>query len=155
MQDEEYEQKMLEAFVGKEDKFLWYQNAFSKFNINGVDAIKWHWSWWGLFGGFIFLLYRKAYLASLALFMASITIGMFFPFSLIIAVLAGGYSTYFIYKAYKSQKQTIEAVIEDKEKRIETMKELGGYHQWVVWVYGIFTFVVMAVITTMVLQLSH
>ncbi len=138
MQNDNYEYKMLEAFVGKPERVLWYQNAFSKFQINGVDTMKWHWNWWGFFGGFLYLLYRKAYTPALILFLVSVTLGMIFPLGLIIAILAGGYSTYFVYKVYKVQKGTIENIINDEEKRIETMREIGGYHQWVIWIYGVF-----------------
>jgi hypothetical protein len=134
----EYTNKMIAAFVDKPEKTFWYQNAFSKFNVNGMDVMKWQWSWWAFGGGFLFLLYRKQYLASLILFIASVTIGMFPLMGLIIAILAGGYSPYFIYKGYKSKLGEIERQISDEDKRVETMAQIGGYHQWVIWVYVLF-----------------
>jgi len=134
----EYEDAMIEAFINKPEKTFWYQNAFSKFNINGIDSMKWVWSWWAFFGGWAFLLYRKQYIPALVLFVISI-LASIIPFGgLILAILAGGFSTYFIYKGYKHKKAEIEASIEDKEKRVETMRAVGGYNQWVVWVYAIF-----------------
>ncbi len=133
----EYSNRMIEAFIDKPEVSLWYQNAFATFNVNGVDAMKWKWSWWACFSGFLFLLYRKQYTASLFLFIASISIGLFFPFSIILMILSGGYSTYFIYKGYKKKLKEIEAIVPDEEKRIETMRAIGGYNQWVVWVYGV------------------
>lgn len=132
-----YEQKMLEAFVDKEDKTLWYQHSFSRFNVNGVDSMKWNWSWWAFGGGFLYLLYRKQYLASLVLFFISMTIGMIPFMGFFLAILAGGFSPYFVYKGYKSKLRDIESNIEDEQTRIATMREVGGYHQWVVWVYAI------------------
>ena len=38
----DYENRMIEAFVGKPEKYEWYKNAFEKFNVNGVDVMKWH-----------------------------------------------------------------------------------------------------------------
>ena len=145
-----YSKDMIEAFVAKPEKTFWYQNAFSKFNINGVDSMKWNWSWWAFFGGAGFLLYRKQYIPALILFVASIVLG-FIPFvPLIISILAGGYSTYFVYKGYKTKLGEVEANIDDEVKRVDTMKQIGGYHSWVVWVYSIFiAFVIVGVIATM------
>ena len=147
--EHEYSDKMIEAFIDKPEKTLWYRHAFSKFNVNGVDAMKWHWSWWAFFGSFFFLLYRKQYVPALVLFIASVTIGMVFPLSIVISILAGGYSTYFIYKGYKKQLLEVEANVEDVQKRVDTMREIAGFHQWVIWLYavisifffGTFTFV--------------
>jgi len=135
---EDYNKKMIDAFIAKPEKRLWYQMSFSKFNINGVDAMKWNWSWWGFFGGFLFLLYRKQYLASLIVFITSMTLGMIPFVGLIIAILVGGYGTYFIYKGYKNKLAEIESNIEDESTRVQTMAQIGGYHQWVVWLYFLF-----------------
>lgn len=133
--DSEYEAKMLEAFVAKPDrpeKGLWYANAFAKYDVNGVDAMRWNWSWWAFFGGIWFLIYRKAYAAAGGLFLIAIA-SSFIPFGgLVISILAGGYSTYFVYKTYKTKKLEIEAAEGDENRRIEMMQELGGYNQWVV-----------------------
>jgi hypothetical protein len=132
---EDYENKMIEAFINKDEKTLWYQDAFSKFNVNGVDVMRWNWSWWAFGTGFLFLLYRKQYLPSLVLFILSVTIGTLPFITLILMILSGGYAPYFIYKGYKQKKEEIEAKIDDEELRIQTMREVGGYHQWVVWLY--------------------
>jgi uncharacterized membrane-anchored protein len=153
MSDQAYENAMIEAFVNKPEKTLWYQNAFSKFNINGVDSMKWVWSWWALSGGWAFLLYRKQYLAAVVLFFIS-TIASFIPLlSLIVAIFTGGFSTFFIYKGYKQKKAEIEASIEDTQKRIETMREVGGYNQWVVWVYILFSLITMLIFAVLLAPL--
>ncbi len=135
---QEYNHKMIEAFVGKPEKTLWYEMSFQKYNINGIDTMKWNWSWWGFFGGFLFLLYRKQYLAALVVFIASMTLGMIPFMGLIIAILVGGYGTFFIYKGYKKRLHEIQSNIKDETLQIQTMREVGGYHQWVVWVYALF-----------------
>jgi hypothetical protein len=138
---------MLEAFVGKPEspeKGLWYANAFAKYEINGVDVIKWNWSWWAFFGGIWFLLYRKAYAAAGGLLLISI-VASIIPYSgIIISILAGGFSTYFVYKVYKTKKREIEARYMDDEQRIEMMKVVGGYNAWVAWVFPII--IVLAVL---------
>lgn len=138
MTKEEYNHAMIEAFVNKPEKVQWYELAFSKYNVNGMDNMQWVWSWWAFFGGWAFLLYRKQYLAALVLFIISL-LATVIPFGgLVVAILAGGYSTYFIYKGYKAKKAEIESNISDEQQRIETMQALGGYHQWVVWLYILF-----------------
>ncbi|QOP44919.1 hypothetical protein [Sulfurimonas paralvinellae] len=153
LSEKEYENAMIEAFIDKPEKTLWYQNAFSKFNVNGIDTMKWVWSWWAFFGGWAFLLYRKQYIPALVLFFVALFAGII-PFGgLIVAILAGGFSTYFVYKGYKHKKAEIEASIDDIQKRIETMRAVGGYNQWVIWVYAIFVallfFYIFSIIATM------
>ncbi len=126
---------MVEAFVDKPDVTQWYEEAFATYEHNGVESMRWYWSWWAFFGGFLFLLYRKQYVAALVLFLLS-TVASAIPFGgFIVMILSGGYATYFIYKGYKEKRAQIEAAIDDEAERIETMRRVGGYHQWVVWIY--------------------
>jgi len=149
----EYEKKMIEAFVNKPEKTLWYQNAFSKFDINGIDSMKWVWSWWAFGGGWAFLLYRKQYIPAIVLFILSVITGAI-PFaSILLMILSGGFSTYFVYKGYKNKKEEIESKIDDINKRIETMREVGGYNQWVVWVYALFSAFILLYIVAAVATL--
>ena len=133
-ENKNYEDKMLEAFIQKPDKIFWYKKAFKKFNFNGIDRMAWNWSWWAFFGSFWFLLYRKAYIPALVLFILNIISGIIPVIGpSIVGILAGGFSTYFIYKRYKELKEQIEAVEENEENRINAMLQMGGYHNWVVW----------------------
>jgi len=154
MQEAEYKDyynRMIEAFIDKPEKTLWYQNAFSKFNINGVDSMKWHWSWWAFGGGAGFLLYRKEYLAAFILFIGSFILGMI-PFAgLLIMILSGGLSTFFIYKGFKRKLAEVEQNVKDIETRISTMREIGGYHTWVIWVYGILSALLLSFVGSMLL----
>ena len=142
----EYENQMIEAFVNKPDKTFWYQNAFSQYQINGIDNMAWKWSWWAFFSGPLYLLYRKVYLEALVLLVVE-TLASFIPFvGLIVAIATGGYAPYLVYKKYKSQKQEIERTITDTQKRLETMRVLGGYNTWVIWVYALIATTVFLVI---------
>jgi len=150
MNEDEYSNKMIEAFVAKPEKTLWYENAFSKFDETNGDKISWYWSWWAFGGGFLYLLYRKAYIPSLVLLIVSLFIG-FIPFgSLVLAVLTGGFAPYFVYKDYKTKKRGIEKFAPNEEDRIKAMAKVGGYHQWVVWVYAIFTLLIVLYIASVV-----
>jgi len=145
---QEYHDKMIEAFIDKPSETLWYQNSFKKFTINGVDKLQWNWSWWAFGGGFLYLLYRKQYLPAIILFFASFMLSIIPFVSLILMVLSGGYASYFVYKGYKTKLQEIESAIDDEETRLTTMREIGGYNQWVVWVYSIFVLIIIAFFST-------
>ncbi len=153
---DDYENKMVEAFVNKPEVTLWYENAFRKYNVNGVEKLSWVWSWWAFFGGIFYLLYRKAYMPAFLLFVISI-LSSFVPFGgFIVWIGTGGLAPYYVYKTYLSQKNAIEAKMTDTSKRIETMRELGGYNNWAIWLavaihailwlsifYALFTFLPM------------
>lgn len=138
-----YEQKMIEAFVDKEEKTLWYQHAFSRYSINGIESLQWVWSWWAFFGGVFYLLYRKAYLAALGLFVLSFVASSVPLAGLIVWVLSGGYGVYFVRRVYLDRKREIEAHISVEDERIETMRRLGGCNNWVIWVYAAFVLLTM------------
>jgi len=128
----DYDYQMIEAYIDKPDVTIWYVNAFKHFNINGIDAIKWNWSWWAFFGNVFYLLYRKAYLPAGILFALNMMVG-FIPFGgLILWILAGGYSPFLVYKNYKQKKLEVERVVEDETKRLETMQLLGGTNEWAI-----------------------
>lgn len=130
----DYDYKMIEAYIDKPEVTQWYVNAFKKFNINGVDVMKWHWSWWAFFGNVFYLLYRKSYMAAGILFLLTLVAGII-PFGgPILWVLTGGYAPYFVYKTYKEKRLEVEANIHDEEKRLETMRFVGGYNDWAIWV---------------------
>ena len=145
---QEYSNKMIEAFVGKEEKTFWYQNAFSKYNINGIDTMQWNWSWWAFFTGWAFLLYRKQYAPAAILFIAQIVISSIIPFFgwLATSIVTGGYAAYFVYKGYKIKLNELENTIQDENVRVETMRIVGGYHSWVVWLYVIFTILMIVML---------
>ncbi len=146
----EHDYQMIEAYIDKPEVTEWYVNAFSKFNVNGVDVMRWHWSWWAFFGSVFYLLYRKAYLAAAILFILTIVSGVI-PFgSLILWILTGGYAPYFVYKTYKEKRVEVEAVIQDEAKRIETMRIVGGYNDWAIWVAVIVHILIWGAIFSMI-----
>ena len=128
-----YEAEMLEAFVGKPDepdRGLWYANAFAKYEEKGAEKVSWLWSWWAFGGGIWFLLYRKAYAAAGTLLLLSIA-SNFIPLGgVVVWILSGGFSMYFVFKTYKTRKREIETAEHDENRRIEMMSTIGGYNQW-------------------------
>ncbi len=143
MENEEYENKMLEAFIQKPEVFQWYKRAFSKYNINGIKRMAWVWSWWAFGGGIFYLLYRKTYLAALLIFLVSVITSKIPFIGILISIFLGGFGVYFVYLKYQKIKQDIETTIKDNEKRIETMQQLGGYNNWAIWIGGILSIIAM------------
>jgi len=130
---EDYDYKMIEAYIDKDDVTDWYVNAFKKFNVNGFEVLKWNWSWWAFFGNIFYLLYRKAYLASFVVLVLTFLVGAL-PFGhLILSILTGGFAPYFVYKTYKEKKDEVEKKLDDENQRIESIKALGGANEWALW----------------------
>jgi hypothetical protein len=149
----DYDNKMLEAFVNKPEVTQWYKYTFSRYSVNGVEKMAWAWSWWAFFGGIFYLLYRKAYMAALGLFVLT-SVSLAIPFGgLIVWILTGGLAPYFVYKVYRSKKAEIESTITDEQQRIETMRAVGGYNNWAIllavafhafmWIWVFFAFSTM------------
>jgi lipid-A-disaccharide synthase-like uncharacterized protein len=63
-----YEENMLGTFVGKPEKTPFYLDLYERATRSGAPKLCWKWSWWAFFGGALFLIYRKAYLAALIVF---------------------------------------------------------------------------------------
>jgi len=128
-----YEDRILAAFVGKPEKYFFYKRAFSKYNVNGIDHLKWVWSWWAFLGNWAFLVYRKTYLWAVIFFVLSLI-----PYVNIISLIVlGGTGIYFVYQKYKKLKFEIENTVQDEDERLKMMIELGGYNSWIAWVAGI------------------
>jgi hypothetical protein len=154
--DTGYSDAMIEAFIDKPSETLWYQNAFKIFDAKAQNSSdwQWHWSWWAFGTGFLFLLYRKQYIPSLILFLLS-SLMSFIPVigGILSMVLAGGYSSYFVYKGYKTKLQEVEKLTLDEAQRVEMMRELGGYHEWVIWLYIILTLLIGYYLLTTIISL--
>lgn len=141
--DEEYQ--MIEAYIDKPEVTDWYVNSFNRFSINGIDIVKWNWSWWAFFGGVFYLLYRKAYIPALIVFILNFLVGIV-PFGhLILWILTGGYAPYFVYKTYKEKRLEVVSAIEDKQKRLDTLRILGGTNEWALWIGVILSFIFWAI----------
>lgn len=156
--DENYEKEMIKAFVGKPnkpEKEIWYLDTFAKMdeNTKASKGMTWKWSWFSFFFGPFFLLYRKTYLEAILylviIFIAGALINFIFIiafinpqfskiFTLVFAVLIGGYGMHFIHKTYLKKKKKIEEDFKDSESRIEAMKKSGGYHNWAILLGVIF-----------------
>ncbi|MDR1451559.1 MAG: DUF2628 domain-containing protein [Helicobacteraceae bacterium] len=69
-----YDDKMLAAFVKKPAKTPFYRDLYERATSPGAPTLCWKWSWWAFFGGALFLLYRKTYLAALIVWAANLVL---------------------------------------------------------------------------------
>ena len=129
---DDYENKMIQAFIGKPDKVAYYSDAFKKFESHGFQ---WNWSWWGFFGSIFFLLYRKVYLVfgiMLLLIFANVVVSLGYDpkiyqvVNFVFSITLGGISPFLIFLRYKKRKSEIESKTSDLKERLGLMKEAGG-----------------------------
>jgi hypothetical protein len=75
---------------------------------------------------------------------------------IVVNILSGGYSSYFVYKIYESKKYEIEQSIDNNQKRIETMKIVGGFNSWVPWLAIVMATIILINLVLIVLpKFSH
>lgn len=133
------ESEAIKAYIGTPKSEEYYQKAFAKYSVAGVDQFAWNWSWWALGGGMFYLLYRKLYLEALGYFVLFMVIGAF-PFaSLLLWIASGGVLPYFVYKRYKKIKTQVEANLHSPQEQLAALEELGGVNRWAIWVAVVFT----------------
>ena len=114
-------------FLGQstKEKSEFYALAFEKFFKNGNQEnlkISIVWSWWGFFGVFFFLWYRKIYSRGILWL-------LFFVFLPVISNIAvGAFGMYFLAKRF-------EELLDKNDDEI--LKNKGGANKWVPWVFGV------------------
>ncbi len=135
----DYDVKMLDAYIQKPQKLEYYKNAFENIDNGKI----WNWSWWSFFFGSLFLLYRKAYLGAFAFFILSISVvvlqnaidigssntgssNVSFIILLLIWMAHGGLGLFFIYKKYIYIKTKIEKKFQSEANRVASMTKAGG-----------------------------
>ncbi len=128
------ESQAIEAYIGTEKTEDFYKEAFAKYAAVGVDQFQWHWSWWAMFGGIFYLLYRKLYLEALVYFIAFVTIGMIPFVGLILWIASGGVLPYFVYKRYKKTLAQAEENLGSAEEKLTALQTVGGVNTWAIWV---------------------
>jgi hypothetical protein len=133
------ESEAIKAYIGTEKTLAFYEEAFKKYSVAGVDQFAWHWSWWAFGGGMFYLLYRKLYLEALGYFILFMVVGAFPLISIVLWIISGGVLPYFVYKRYKKIKAQVETNLSDSQEQLSALRELGGVNKWAIWVAVIFT----------------
>ena len=155
-----YELEKFEAYIspngGDDETVLTYKKKFKPYNTNGVEKFAFNWSWSGFLLGFIFLFHRKAYKEAGIVFAGSFLLSLILPVvgPIISFVCMGVLSPYLLYKRFKSIESKIESTIDDREKRIESFKEMGGTNLLTSSVVMIVsTLVVLAIIVGIIMMI--
>jgi hypothetical protein len=154
--------ELVDAYFQTPAKNWFYQNAYNKMMMTGVFRFRWVWSWWAFFGTYLYLLYRKSYLAAIVLFLAYIPIGLMsdsvqveiailsFAYLFLVMLIPGGCSTYFVLKRFHDLIYQIESKPRDEQLMI--VRDYGGKNTWVVWVFSIWVISILFIIGFLVFQ---
>lgn len=132
-----YEEKIFEAYIGTPAKFSWYKKAFEYFGKK-EGKLSWYWNSWAMIGGFWYFLYRKQLKVALIILFVTLILGTFLPLFIflyalaLMAILLGGFGTWFVYKQYLEKCEELEAVLDEDEKRIMAMQQVGGINPWAI-----------------------
>lgn len=125
------------AFLAEEnntDTFRFYKNAFSKYNVNGVEKFALVWTWWGFFFSSLMLIYRRLYVEAVIWIVASSilagsTAGVL---GLLVLVAGGVLPPYLIYKKFMRIIRRCNELNMGYEQKIQTLKEAGGLSSLIV-----------------------
>ena len=128
------ENQAIEAYIDTPKTVDFYKKAFSQYTISGIEKFSWQWSWWAMFGGMFYLLYRKLYLEAFAYFLIFAIIGMIPVAGLILWILSGAVLPFLVYKRYKRIKAQVEENIPNESEQLNVLRELGGVNKWAIWV---------------------
>lgn len=110
------------------DTFRFYKEAFSKYNVNGVEKFALVWTWWGFFSGSLMLIYRRLYVEAVIWMVAfSILSGATAGVLGLLMFIAGGIvPPYLIYKKFMRIIKKCNELNMAYEQKIQTLKEAGG-----------------------------
>jgi len=145
-----YNQDMLEAFIGTPKEFDWYKKAFNHFDTNSKSH--WWWSSGAFIGGVWYFLYRKELKVALTILFIELMLGAILPIKIFIlvfisiSILIGGFGTSIIYKKYKRERNGIESMFKEVDKRIGVMKIIAGVNPVAYWA-GILSMISLILIT--------
>lgn len=124
----------VQSFVGTNTHY--YIRQFSKFTITGTEkfAVTWNWSCFGF--TFLWMLYRKMYVASVLTFFIFCVPGL----NILLHIVAGIVGNYLYYGHVKQKILEIRAI--PAQQNISTVyQEVGGVHRWVITVGIIMTII--------------
>ena len=155
------ESQTIEAYINSEKSEDFYKEGFAKYSVLGVDQFQWNWSWWAMFGGIFYLLYRKLYLESLIYFFIFIIAGYIPIFILLLWIVGGGVLPYFVYKKYKKMKAQVEQNLASTQEQLDALRIVGGVNRWALWVgvplsaFFWYKILSMLAVVIIMLMLSH
>lgn len=130
----------LKAFIGRNaDTYL---RKFQAFGKEGEESFAFTWNWPAFWLGFVWMLYRKMYLWSLAAFIIALT-----PIAYPLTMVAWGITGNYLYFRLARKK-----ILEFRSRRAVSpatlpLEDSGGVNRWV-WVVGIVLFLFLLTMVT-------
>jgi len=122
---DDYEKNMLNAYIQKDDKLLYYLNNYKRLIEDGEFKYKFSWSWSGFFFTWLLLLYRKVYIYAIVGFFLFYMFDNF-ALTIIVMLVMGSFSNFLILKKYHDKKVELENSVIDEQERIIQMHNYGG-----------------------------
>ena len=128
----------IRSFLGTNSYY--YSQQFSKFTRTGIDKFvpTWNWSCFGF--TFLWMLYRKMYLASLITFVIFCVPGV----NVILHIIAGVVGNYLYYHHVKGKVIELRA-IHPAEDCLQLLSEEGGVNIWVI-TWGIIVSILLTIL---------
>jgi len=128
----------IQAFLGTNSYY--YCQQFSKFTRTGVEkfAPTWNWACFGF--TFLWMLYRKMYLASLLTFVIFCVPGV----NVILHIIAGLVGNYLYYRHAKDKIAEVRA-LHSAEQSLQLLQEVGGVNRWVI-TWGVVVMILLTVL---------
>jgi hypothetical protein len=119
---------LIEAYIGDKDTAVFYQKAFGKYSVNGIEKFAFCFSWGGFFFGWLNLLHRKLYFEGVIWLIGSaILAGVSSGVLSIILFFAGAFvNPFLIFKRYKKILAQCNAQNMPETRKLETLKAMGG-----------------------------
>ncbi len=143
--------EILRAHLQKDEKVDIYKPRVLANIVNGVVNFRATWSWWAFFASWGFFLYRKMYLQAAIFFIASMLLQ---GLGLIVMIVSGVSAFYFYTKKLEKDLQIAGYGQREFPQVLDSLKSLGGFHSWVVWVAIIFNAIFLILILVGFLGLS-
>jgi hypothetical protein len=141
--------ELIEAFIGDNgDTMVFYEKAFTKYHINGVEKFAFCFSWGGFVFGALNLFHRKLYLAGVLWIIGSaILSGISSGLLAIVLFFAGAFvNPFLVYKRFKKLLAECNAQNMTHERKIMTLKASGGTNTLTTILMGIIWIIVSILI---------
>ncbi|ADU65295.1 hypothetical protein Selin_0547 [Desulfurispirillum indicum S5] len=124
-------QELIGQHCQKPEKVPLFMGALEKMLVNGQLIFKPTWSWWAFFFSWAYFLYRKLYLWAAVFFLVNVITGMV-GLNLLVMVAAGISAKYLYLKKFTDDLQVAGFGSQTFVEVKSNMRQLGGYHNWVV-----------------------
>jgi hypothetical protein len=123
---DEKNNELIEAFIGDSNGF--YQKAFSKYSVNGIEKFAFCFSWGGFIFGVLNLFHRKLYKeAAIWLIGGAVLSAVSSGILTIVLFFVGAFANpYLLYKRFKKILLQCDTQNRSYNQKLETLRMMGG-----------------------------